>query len=306
MSITKESIIGEMNEDHRSELKAKLDLCIANDQWAEKIFKKIALLIITYPGQRAYLRSCIETHYKLGYFIALSYDNYINPKDQEINHNDYMPDKDLLDKVDLLLMPHHQTWGDTDYPFFWALKWGSLVLQQFEYVYCLNGDFIIEKPEEFNKLLSLMEDTDIMTCGPDYENFLANGAFIVKSKVFPSIVKYMQDTYIPFEMYEKYIHKFHNAEERMAHAIRDLKLNKYTVKKPCIWDRKGTLPGTWYDIVGLRHIHGELDYAFKKKLVPPHYNYLDKKYLLDIYNYKSIKEYWDTKDISVLQNWWLK
>ena len=236
----------------------------------------------------------------------MSYDNYVDPVLSQIDHNSFMPDKDILDKVDLFIMPHHQTWKDTDYPFFWALKWGASVLQQFEYVYCLNGDFILDNPEGFDNLLSLMGDADIMTCGPDYENFLANGAFIVKSKIFPAIVKYMQDTYIPFANYEKHIHSLHNAEERMAHAIRDLNFKKYTVDKPCIWDRKGTPPGTWYNIVGLRHIHGELDYAYKKRLIPPHYKYLEEKYLLNLYQYNLIKEYWDSANADVLENWWIK
>jgi hypothetical protein len=116
----------------------------------------------------------------------------------------------------------------------------------------------------------------------------------------------MQDTFIPFEKYEQNIHKFHNAEERMAHAIPSLGLKKLTVPKPMIWDRKGTPPGTWYTMVGARHIHGELDYALKKRIIPPHHKFLDEKYLPEIYNYKLIKEYWDSGNIEILENWWLQ
>ncbi len=306
MPITREDLKKEMSEERRAELQEKLDSCMSNDKWANKIFDNIAILIITYPGQRAYLKSCVESHSKLGYFMALSYDNYIDPDLDEINHNEFLPDKEILDKIDLFLLPHHQTWKDTDYPFFWGLKWGSCALQQFEYIYCVNGDFVMDKPDQFYKMLLLMGDADIMTCGPDYENFLANGAFIIKSKFFYPMVKFMQDTYIPFHNYEKYIHKYHNAEERMAHAVPYLKMKKFSVDKPMIWDRKGTPPGTWNEICGLRHTHGELDYAFKKRLIPPHYKYLDSKYLLSIYNWDLIKEYWDTQNVEILENWWLK
>jgi len=66
------------------------------------------------------------------------------------------------------------------------------------------------------------------------------------------------------------------------------------------------LKGTWYDLIGIRHIQGELDYAYKFGLIPPHYKYLEEKYLHPVYNYKLVKEYWDTGDMKILEDWWLK
>jgi len=305
MPITREDLKRDIPKEELDILQAKFDRCIANDEWANKIFKKIAILIVSYPGQRAFLKSCIETHSKLGYFIALAYDNYIDPKCDNVDHNSFMPDKEILDKIDLLILPHHQTWKDVNYPYFWEVKWGVSVLQQFEYIYCLDGDFIIEKPEGFEELFSLIGDGDIMTCGPDNDEEISSGAYIVKSKIFLQIVQYMQDHFIPFEKYEKYI-EMGGAESRIRAAIKELELKMISVPEfptpDCYYDLKGT----WYDLVGLRHIHGELDYAFKKGLIPPHYKYIDEKYLLEIYNYKLVKKYWDTNDIKVLENWWWK
>lgn len=96
------------------------------------------------------------------------------------------------------------------------------------------------------------------------------------------------------------------AESRIRAAIRDLKLNMVSVPDAPMPDCTHDLKGTWYDLVGLRHIHGEVDWAFKKKLVPPHYDYIDKRYLPPIYRYDLIKKFWDSMDESVLQEWWLK
>jgi hypothetical protein len=273
-----------------------------NDKWANKIFKNVAVLIMSYPGQRAFLRACIETHERLGYFMALAYDNYVD-------YNDFMPDKEILDKVDLFFMAHKQSWGDTDYPFFWGLKWGASLLRQFDYVYCVNGDFILENPEGFNKVLSLLGNNDIMTCGPDIENDIteiATGAFVVRSKALIDIMDYVQDCYIPFDNYEKNVYALPNIETRMYVAINNLGLKKLSVSKPLIWDEAVFSPGTWHEMVGMRHIHGEVDYAIKTKGIPPHYKYLEEKYLLPVYDYKRIKEYWDTEDEGVLKKWWLK
>lgn len=304
MPITR-AMIDTARPDEKDDLKAKLDRCMANDKWANKIFKKVAILINTYPAHRAYLRACVESHSKLGYFIALTYDNYIDPEEKTVDHNAFMPDKDILDKVDLFLMPHHQTWKDVNYPYFWEVKWGVAALQQFDYIYCTEGDFILEKPDGFGSLLELMGDGDIMTCGPDNNLEISSGAYIVKSQVFTQLVQYMQDHFIPFENYEKYLH-LGGAESRIRSAIWNLGLKMVSVPEfpnpDCYYDLKGT----WYDLVGLRHLQGELDYAYKFKLKPPHYKYIDGKYLHEIYNYALIKEYWDTNDEKVLDRWWKK
>lgn len=305
MPVTTADLEREAPGPHKDKLQAIFDGCIANDEWAKRIFKKLAVLIISYPGQRAFLRACVESHKKLGYFIALTYDNYVDPKEPSVDHNDLMPDKDILDMVDLFIMPHHQTWKDVNYPYFWGVKWGVSALQDFDYIYCLDGDFVLDKPEGFEKLFSLLGDGDIMTCGPDNDLEVSSGAYIVRSKPFAKIVQYMQDHFIPFENYEKYVH-LGGAEGRIRAAIRDLDLKMVSVQDAPEPDCTHNLKGTWYDLVGLRHIHGELDWAFKKRLVPPHSDYIDGKYLKPIYRYDLIRKYWDTQDNNLLEEWWWK
>ena len=294
MPITRADLMKDWsNPEHLAGLQKRFDQCIANDEWANKIFKKLAILIVSYPGQRAYLRACVESHYKLGYFIALAYDR------------GDLPEQDILDKVDLFLMPHAQTWGDVNYPYFWEVRWGVNALQGFDYIYCLDGDFILEKPEGFEQLFSLIGDGDIMTVGPDNDIEISSGAYIVKSDVFLKLVKYMQDHFIPFDNYEKYI-EMGGAEARIRAGIRELNLKMVSVPGEPTPDNTHDLKGTWYDMVGLRHIHGEIDYAYKKRTIPPDPKYIDGKYLLPIYRYDLVKKYWDTKDLSVLEDWWHK
>jgi len=290
MPITREYVKNNPNDLARKDM---LDRCMANDEWATKIFKNVAILINSYPGHRAYLKACVDSHSKLGYFIALAYDR------------GDLPDKEILDKIDLILLPHTQSWGDVNYPYFWQVKWGASVLQQFDYIYVTEGDWIIEKPEGFDKLLSLIGDGDIMTVGPDNDIEISSGAFIVKSKAFLQLVQYMQDHFIPFEKYEQYPH-MGGAESRMRAGIKELGLKMVSVSEfptpDCYYDLKGT----WYDLVGLRHIQGEIDYAYKNRLVPPNVSYIDGKYLLSVYNYQLVKAYWDTGDIKILEEWWKK
>ena len=309
MGLTRQDLIGDMSDSERASRQAWIDRTSSNDQWANKIFKKVGILITGHQSNRPYMKACVESHAKLGYWITMAYDNYANPGWDNINHNEYMPGKETLDLIDMFLIPHHQVWGGCMYPWFWLMKWGVSAMQDFEYIYCVNSDFVLEKPENFDKLFELLGDADYMSYGPNTET-TESTCFIAKTSALKKIMQHFQDHFIPWDEYEKYTQEFGNAEARFARAIKDLGLKKVVVE-PGIC--AGHTPceqlhqyghGTWYDIVGFRHIHGEHNYAYRNRTLPPHYKYLDPRFMGDEYN--RIKEYWDTQDIKVLENWWAK
>lgn len=317
MGLTRQDLIGEMSDEERASRQYWIDRVSSNDKWAKKIFKKIGILITGHQANRPYMKACIESHVKLGYWITLAYDNYVNPEWEIIDHNKFMPPKDVLDNVDMFIMPHHQVWGGCLYPWFWLLKFGVDAMQGFEYIYCTNSDFVLEKPEGFEQLFALLGDNDIMTSGPDYINPPAanTAGFIAKSSTLKKIVQHFQDHFIPFEVYEKYTQAIGNAEGRFGTAIRDLGLKKAEIIPPIGPDNKPDdmfrhnpktriQNGTWVEIIGFRHIHSEHNYAYRYKSIPPEVKYLDERFLGD--EYRIIKSYWETKDEKILENWWIK
>src|SRR4030043_113650 len=102
--------------------------------------------------------------------------------------------------------------------------------------------------------------------------------------------------------YEKYTQEFGNAEGRLGRAIKDLGLKQVRVETPLEDMLKTPGQGTWYKLLGFRHIHAEVNYAYRNKGIPPHYKYLDERFAGG--DYPLIKEYWDTQDIKVLERWW--
>jgi hypothetical protein len=304
MGLTRADLVGEMTEEERASRKFWIDRTMANDVWAKKIFNKVGILLTGHQANRPYIKACVETHSKLGFWITLAYDNYVDPTWAEIDHNRFMPGKETLDKVDMFLMPHYQTWGGVAYPYFWLLKFGVESMQQFDYIYCTNSDFILEKPEGFPELFALMGDADIMTSGPDYERAANTAGFIAKASALRAIVKHMQDHFIPWDVYEKYTQELGNTEGRFGRAIKDLGLKKVTVTPPADDMFKVPGKGTWYDLIGFRHIHAEHNHAYRNKGIPPDVKYLDSRFMGD--EYRQIKEYWETKDMKILENWWAK
>jgi hypothetical protein len=315
MGLVWADLTDDLSPDEYASRKEWLDRTSSNDIWAKKIFKKIGILITSHQANRPYLRASIESHAKLGYWITLAYDNYVHPQEPEINHNNFMPGKETLDLVDTFIMPHYQVWGGVLYPYFWLLKFGTALMQDFEYIYCTNGDFVLDKPEGFEELFSLIGDADIMTSGPDYEKAANTAGFIVKSKALKAIVQHWQDHFIPFEVYEKYTQDIGNAEGRFGKAIKDLGLKQVIVTPPIGEDGEGDdmfrhspekrkQNGTWYDLIGFRHIHSEHNFAYRNKGIPPHYKYLDERFMGD--EFRVIKEYYETGNLQLIQDWWAK
>lgn len=306
--LTKELLENDPKE--YGEIKDWCDRCSSNDQWANKIFKKVGILITGHQSNRPYMKACIESHAQLGLWITLAYDNFVNPEwnNEEFDSQlwtKYMPPKDVMDKVDMFLMPHHQVWGGVLYPYFWLIWYGACAMKNFEYIYCTNSDFVIENPQGFQQLFDLIGDADVMTCGHDEPGKYANTAgFIIKSSAFLDVVRHFQQHFVPFENYEKHTATIGNAEGRFGKAIHDLGLKQKIVDPPA--DDMLRIPGqgTWFQLLGFRHIHSEHNYAYRNRGIPPHYKYLDQRFMGGEYNL--IKEYWDTGNTSILENWWAK
>lgn len=313
MGVTREDLVRSgrylsmSDDDWEIELATRkyvIDCYLKNDEWATKIHKPVGILLTSSVYGRPYLKGSVESHKALGYWLVLSYDNFINPDWESISYDDWMPPKDIMDMVDTFLIPHHQTWGGVSYPFMWQLRLASGIFSNFEYVLVNNGDCIIEKPDGFPKLLEMLGDGDIMSSGPALPREIGTAGLLMKSSAFIKIAKHMIDHVVPFEQYEKSTQDFGNTEGRLAVAVRELGLKQVVVEPG--YNEQLHIPGygTWWQTIGFRHIHGEHNYAYRYKGVPPHHKYLDERFVGD--EYRQIKAYWETMDDSILSNWWAK
>jgi len=280
-----------------------------NDKWAMKAFKKVGVLLTSHPGNRPFLKASLESHKKLGFWTTLVYDNYFDPNNQQISYEQCMPKRDVYDMVDTFLIPHHQTWGGVLYPYFWLLYFGVHTMGSFEYIFCSNGDCILEKPEGFPKIMEMLGDGDIMGCGYENNNgreLFNTTSFIAKTSAIQKIMIHFRDHLIGIDKYEKYAERLGNTEGRFAIAIKELGLKIKKVPKNPVNTQVNKPGGTWYDILGFRHIHGEWNNAYRRKQIPPHPKYIDDRYITAKVNL--CKEYYKEKDEKkknkILQKWW--
>lgn len=279
---------------------------MANDKWAPKINKNIGVILTAHCGGLPFLKGSVESWAQLGYWITLAYDNFIDPEETNpLDYNRFMPPADVMHKVDTLLIPHHQTWGGPSYPYMWLLKLAGGVMSRFEYVVVSNGDCIIEKPEGFPALFEFMGDADFMSAGPVLEREIGTAAFIIKGKCLPELADHLIRHVVPFEEYEKSTQEFGNTEGRMAVAVRDLGLKQAIVPKMPVSDQHRTPEGTWNELIGFRHIHGEFNSAYRYKGVPPPLKYFDQRFM-GSHDMNALTEFEKTGDMVHLENWWAK
>lgn len=325
MGVTREDLIRsgrylEMTDEQwAEELKTRqsvIDCYMANDSWGMNIKKNVGVLLTSSAYSRPYLKGSLETFKKLGFWTVLSYDNFLNPAwtPEEAAYDKWLPPKDVLELADTFLMTHHQSWGGVSYPYMWQLRLAGGFMSQFEYVLCVNGDCIIEKPEGFQSLLELLisSDCDIMSSGPTLEREIGTAGFLVKGKAFAAIGQHMINHVVPFEEYEKSTQEFGNTEGRLAVACRELGLKAFKVPVEPFNEQHHEPGGTWYELIGFRHIHGEHNYAYRYHKIPPQPQYFDPRFMGDEYN--QIKAYWDivnsggdlNRAQEILTNWWAK
>lgn len=309
MTITREFVKGLPKGEKKDHYQYILNDMMRNDEWAMKIFEKVGVVLTSHPGNRPFLKASLETHKKLGFWTTVVYDNYFDPNNRDISYKQCMPERDVYDMADTFMIPHHQTWGGVLYPYFWCLYFGVHTMGAFDYIFCSNGDCVLEKPEGFPKIMEMLGDADIMGCGYEDNNgreLFNTTSFIAKTSAIQAIMKHFRDHLIGIETYEKNAERVGNAEGRFAIAIKELGLKVKKVPVNPVNTQVAKPGGTWYDILGFRHIHGEFNNSHRRKLIPPPPQYLDDRYMRAKINI--IKAYYietdEAKKQALLEKWW--
>ena len=295
--------------DKRRHYEYILNDMIKNEEWATKIFKDVGVVLTSHPGNRPFLKASLETHKKLGFWTTVVYDNYFDPNNKGISYEQCMPKRDVYDLADSFFIPHHQTWGGVLYPYFWCLYFGSHIMGSFKYIFCSNGDCILEKPEGFPKIMEMLGDADIMGCGYENNNgreLFNTTSFIAKTEAIQKIMVHFRDHLIGIDTYEKHAERLGNTEGRFAVAIKELGLKVRKVPENPVNTQVAKPGGTWYNILGFRHIHGEWNHAHRRKDIPPDPKYIDQRYMTA--KVKACQDYYAEKDEkkkqALLKRWW--
>jgi len=259
----------------------------------DKLNKKLAIIIPTFAGQLPWLKACLESCKSLGYFILITYDNSFY-KYKELSRG--FPPVDVISLADSIVMKHRTWCPATGTSHFWNMIYGLNLLKGlgFEYAFNMNGDCILEKPENFPVLLEMLGDADLLANHTDPEhNYMGTMGWIGK-------IDLMEDFFIEYAN-EQYQTKG-TTEGRLALYVKknNIKINR--VKDP---KQRFRMPEdcTWYNVVGFRHLHAEHKVRKRDKLEPVEQKYFDERFAGRMER-TALKNYWETGDKQSLQEWW--
>lgn len=269
---------------------------------AKRLSKSIGIIVPSHAHQRVWLQSCLKSLQKTGYFILLAYDNPFHgdhPLDQRL------PSPQTFHLADEVILKH-KTWASgVGIPHAWNMFYGVKMLKAlgFEYIFNLNGDCILEKPENFPQLVELLGDNDFIACE------------LRPEQKYCGTMSWLGRTDIVDEIWSEYIHdlyKFNigNAEARMGRHILNKGYSIVPVDNPAeahfkpTKERSATDDATFRVMLGLRHLHAELKIRRVLHLESIEEKYFEKKFMSRVET-ETLGEYWKTGDKKFLKDWWV-
>ena len=268
----------------------------------KKLYKEVAIIVPTHFYHSVWLRACLESCQKTGYFTLLSYDNPLFDKKQQIQNR--MPSVPTLMLADEILMKP-KTWGSgVGIPHSWNMLLGLNMLHSlgFKYVFNINGDCVMEKPEGVHELLKMVkkQDADIIACEYHKDKYLGTMAWLSKLDI---AVKMWENNFR--RMYQQ---NFGNAEARMGIFSKQMKLKVIPVENPEDHHFKppGT-KGTFRKILGIRHLHAEHKVRRTLKMEAVEKKFFEfgpNNLFLNGHERNTLLKYWNTNDKKYLKAWW--
>jgi len=263
----------------------------------DKLRKDMCVIIPTHRYQRPWLKACLEGVGKLGYFSILAYDNPFHAGQVARPMDKLLPPNNILALVDYISVKPKTFHSGVTVPHMWnmifAVNQASIL--GFEYVFCVNGDFIMERPENFQQLRDMMGDADMfpLAWNPNKPS-CGTAAFIAKTE--PQ-VKFWRD-------FARTVHQPKgNAEARMGRYYKENKLKVYHNQQGPMSHQMPNEKSDWYNTVGLRHLHAENKIRRWEKKTPIEEKYFDKRFMTPNEK-KYLTEYWKTGDKNSLKPWW--
>ncbi|MBR9682640.1 MAG: hypothetical protein GOV02_03105 [Candidatus Aenigmarchaeota archaeon] len=263
----------------------------------DKLGKDLCVVIPSHRYQRVWLKACLEGVSKLGYFSILAYDN---PFFQPAHKLDAMlPSPATLMLADYLSFKPRTYHSGVGFPHLWNMLFAVTQAQAFgfKYIFCINGDFIMERPENFEQLRDMLGDGDIFPLAWDPKRpTCGTAAFIAK-------------TDHQVEFWRNYAKTFYqnmgNAEARLGKYYTKKKLKVVHFEPGSLSHQMPNPKSTWYNTIGLRHLHAEHKIRKWNRQEPIEEKYFEKQFFPPP-GKNIIEQYWRTGDKKFLKQWWGK
>jgi hypothetical protein len=277
----------------------------------------MAIIVTSWHGQLRWLKKTLQNYRLTGKYVILSYDNPFFAFDQSSFNDEGAFDSKLLRPIHYLMahsvVVKHKTYdADKRTGWFWDVKYAQGLINLFpniKYVYCTNGDCILENPENIDKLIEILGNGDLMS-GQSVEGSTTHTADVIyKVETFNRIVNYMTERFVVPVMGSL------SPENLLGEAVKLFNLKvTHAPQQPVSlldgnvdWYCREAVSSTFKDVIGFRNLYAEQEYRENNALEP-----ISKEFIDDYKNYSYIDPsdrvtlgmYYKTGDRRYLYQWW--
>lgn len=269
----------------------------------EKLQKELVIVVPSHYHQCKWLKPCLASCQETGYFTLLAYDNPFHSENEPVERR--VPDSATMMLADLVIMKH-KTWaGGVGIPHAWNMLYAikTVAALGFEYVFCINGDCVMQRPEGVRELLGRLKKKN---------------ADLISAEWFPNrrycaTISWMSKVSVAVGIWLEYIEKLYhfnigNAEARMGRHVLNGDYKVIPVENPEDAHFKPPgVKGTWRHVLGFRHLHAEHKVRKAMKLDPIEkelvYQGPGQRYF-NSHEIATIGKYYETGDRKYLEGWW--
>ncbi|MHA1817081.1 MAG: hypothetical protein ACTSX1_13855 [Candidatus Heimdallarchaeaceae archaeon] len=263
----------------------------------KKLQKDLCVIIPTHRYQRPWLKACLEGVKKLGYFSILAYDNPYHKGQVGRPTDQLLPPNDVMALADYISVKPKTLHSGVTVPHMWNMVFAvnQAFALGFEYIFCVNGDFIMERPQNFQQLRDMMGDADIFPLAWNHKKpSCGTAAFI--AKIDPQV-----------KFWREFANTLHqpkgNAEARLGRFYIENKLKVFHNSSGPMSHQMPNKNSDWYNTVGLRHLHAENKLRRWTNKPPVEKQYFDQRFMTPNER-RCLTAYWKDGDVKNLKNWW--
>lgn len=272
------------------------------------------ILVTSWSGHKKWLKYTLNSYKQTGKYVLFAYDSHLKP-DNILTLDNHLP------PIDVLAIPHatvlkHATWdADKRNGWLWNILYGGSILLNFDfkYIFTINSDCALDRPEGMEELIELLGDDDYMSQSLEYEDstkskvkLIHTCSVLYKRDVFEKLYNFLKsnlkinrpDSYSPETLFVEFQNKFNFKLKETPEVPR---FPDFITDFAGQIDHYGSYneDSTWKKIIGFRNLCAENDTSGIERLPPLPSKYFDLRNngsLLSGYERDSLYHYYKTGD----------
>jgi hypothetical protein len=258
--------------------------------------KELGILVMAHKGYLRYLKRTLESYRKIvptPSYILLCYDNTFVTEHIDTPMDVLFPAIDTLALTDSLITSDKAFRANVGISWMWMQTYGAQFLASYdiEYILSINGDCILEIPQSFINLLQILKysTNDVYSYEFINQNGVGTLCYLAKAQSLAKINKFLLPHYYNYTQ-QSYL----SPEAVFGHAIYQQGFSCVeNVENPMDSQHSRNMQGTFFNTIGLRHIHGGEKWRRSVHHKPLPERFYDTRYL-DPQELKALRSFWDT------------